>query len=199
MHKWIALFSLCALPLGWYAFGQDESRTTGTRNTEAATQSVRAVRNGDDTVTIYRQDEGAPREARVAVPALPTFPVPPQPPGRNSYISRSYATVDVNGEVSVVSYANGGMPIELVNAVNEIIGKLARARGAEREKLKEQLVPLLEKQFSLKQKHHEEEINRLAEQLAELKAMVNKRQEHRREIIARRLEQITKDADGLGW
>ena len=58
---------------------------------------------------------------------------------------------------------------------------------------------LLEKQFSLRQKRHQEEIAGLEAKVKKLKELLEKRQENRREIISKRLDQILSNAEGLGW
>jgi DNA anti-recombination protein RmuC len=78
--------------------------------------------------------------------------------------------------------------------------KLAEAKSdGDREKIKSQLMEVLEKQFDQRQKRHEEEIKQLEAQIKKLKDLVDKRQENRREIIARRLDQIVRESQGLGW
>jgi hypothetical protein len=81
---------------------------------------------------------------------------------------------------------------------------LARQLGeaksdADREKLKAKLVEILEKQFDLKRRRHEAELEALEAQVKKLKDMVRVRGENRRQIISDRLEQILRDAQGLGW
>ncbi len=78
--------------------------------------------------------------------------------------------------------------------------QLAAAKSdSDREKIKSQLAETLEKQFDQRQKRHEEEIKSLEAQVKKLRDMVEKRQENRREIISRRLDQIVKESQGLGW
>jgi len=70
---------------------------------------------------------------------------------------------------------------------------------ADREKLKAQLSTILEKQFELRQQRHKKEIESLEAQVKKLRDLVDKRQENRREIVAKRLDQILQEAQGLGW
>jgi hypothetical protein len=70
---------------------------------------------------------------------------------------------------------------------------------AEKDKLVAQLSEILEKQFDFRQRRHESEIAQLEAQVRKLRELVQKRQENRREIIARRLDVIVRDAEGLGW
>jgi len=78
--------------------------------------------------------------------------------------------------------------------------KLGEAKSeSERSQIKTELTDLLEKQFGLRQKRHQEEIAALEAKVKKLKELVEKRQENRREIIAKRLDQILSNAEGLGW
>jgi hypothetical protein len=54
-------------------------------------------------------------------------------------------------------------------------------------------------QFDFRQKRHNLEIDALERQVVKLKELVRKRQESRTEIISRRVEQIQREVDGLGW
>lgn len=69
----------------------------------------------------------------------------------------------------------------------------------ERREIKDKLRDVLAKQFDQRQKRHGQEIENLEAQVKKLKDLVSKRQENRDEIISRRLEQIQRDAEGLGW
>jgi len=101
-------------------------------------------------------------------------------------------------------------PANLVNVVGregriaQQAEQVARSIGAaksdaEKDKLKSQLSEILEKQFDFRQRRHESEIAELEAQVRRLRELVQKRQENRREIIAKRLDVIVRDAEGLGW
>jgi hypothetical protein len=75
----------------------------------------------------------------------------------------------------------------------------AAQSDAEKEKLKDQLSDVLEKQFDFRQRRHESEIAELEAQVRKLRELVQKRQKNRREIVAKRLDVIIRDAEGLGW
>lgn len=89
--------------------------------------------------------------------------------------------------------------IELDHKSKELVKKLAKAEGENKEKTKTQLTEILGKQFDVRQKRHQDEIEALEKQLKKLKDLVQKRQENRREIISKRLEQLGREAEGLGW
>jgi hypothetical protein len=82
--------------------------------------------------------------------------------------------------------------------------RLAKALGeaksdTEREKLKDQLSKVLESQFDQRQKRHANEIAALEARVKKLKDLLARRQENRREIVSKRLDQILSEAQGLGW
>ncbi len=68
-----------------------------------------------------------------------------------------------------------------------------------RSDIKAKLSATLGKQFDLRQKRHEQEIKALEAKVKKLKELVIKRQESREEIVSRRLEQILRESQGLGW
>ncbi len=89
---------------------------------------------------------------------------------------------------------------QLTQQVHQLVGKLRDAKTeADKEKLKSQLAETLEKQFDLRQKRHASEIEHLEAQVKKLKELVQKRQEARRDIIGKRLDQLQREAEGLGW
>ncbi len=83
---------------------------------------------------------------------------------------------------------------------DQLIRQLGEAKSdSDRDRLKVKLGEVLEKQFEQRQKRHEGEIAELEAQIKKLKDLVARRQENRREIIARRLEQVLRESQGLGW
>ena len=88
----------------------------------------------------------------------------------------------------------------LARRTEELARKLGGVKSdSERSEIKTELTENLEKQFDLRQKRHREEIAQLEAKVKQLKDLVEKRQENRREIVAKRLDQILRDAEGLGW
>ena len=68
-----------------------------------------------------------------------------------------------------------------------------------RHDIKGKLGETLSKQFDAGQKRYGLEIEALEAQIKRLKDLVRKRQENRAEIISRRLDQIVRDSQGLGF
>jgi hypothetical protein len=88
----------------------------------------------------------------------------------------------------------------LAQQVEELKHRLdGAATDADRSKVRTQLSELLGKQFDIRQKRHGLEIESLESQVKKLKDMVRKRNESRDEIISRRVDQILREAEGLGW
>jgi hypothetical protein len=77
---------------------------------------------------------------------------------------------------------------------------LEQAKGdTQRNEVRAKLSENLGKQFDFRQKRHRLEIEALERQVAKLKELVRKRQDSREEIISRRVEEIQREVDGLGW
>lgn len=71
--------------------------------------------------------------------------------------------------------------------------------SAEREKLETELRALLRREFAARLAVHEREIKQLEEKVRQLRERVALRKEKQEEIVAHRLQQILRDAQGLGW
>jgi len=134
----------------------------------------------------------------------------PQPGSRTVLEPAPFITSDliaqpVRGNHGLTSYYTISAPLsheetQLGNQANDIAHQLGNAKSSDdREKLKTQLGTILEKQFELRQQRHKKEIESLETQVKKLRDLVDKRQENRREIIAKRLDQILQESQGLGW
>jgi hypothetical protein len=89
---------------------------------------------------------------------------------------------------------------KLARVADQLAHQLGEARSdSDRDKLRARLGEVLEKQFDERQRRHENEIKALEAQVKKLRDLVEKRQENRREIIGRRLDQILRESQGLGW
>ena len=89
---------------------------------------------------------------------------------------------------------------QLAHQANELTQKFREAKSEDdREKIRAGLTDTLNKQFDLRQKRHMTEIENLEAQLKRLKELVQKRQEARRDIINKRVDQLQREAEGLGW
>jgi hypothetical protein len=90
--------------------------------------------------------------------------------------------------------------LEISNEVDQLVAKLGEARSdTDKDKIKTQLSEVLAKQFDQRQKRHEHEIAELEAKVKKLKDLVARRQDNRRDIITKRVDQILRDSEGLGW
>ncbi len=71
--------------------------------------------------------------------------------------------------------------------------------AAKKSDVESKIEALLGKQFDLRQQSREEELKGLEERVRKLRENFEKRQNARAEIVKHRLEEIKRDAEGLGW
>jgi hypothetical protein len=84
--------------------------------------------------------------------------------------------------------------------VHDLVGEYAATQDeGKRAAIKAKLAPLLDKQFDLQQKRRELEVARLEAQIKKVRDLMKKRAEGQKSIVEKRLDQILRDADGLGW
>ena len=84
--------------------------------------------------------------------------------------------------------------------VVEMIESYKRTENdVERSKIKSKLAALLEKEFDLQQKRRDLELGRAEARLKKVRELWKKRSDARQTIIDKRLDQLLREADGLGW
>ncbi len=84
--------------------------------------------------------------------------------------------------------------------VAKLIESYTHAEGdTERSKIKSKLESALEKEFDLQQKRRDLELTRVEARLKKVRELMKKRSEARQSIIDKRLDQLLREADGLGW
>jgi hypothetical protein len=71
--------------------------------------------------------------------------------------------------------------------------------ASERSNLEKSLREMLKAEFSTRLAAHEKEIKQLEEKVRQLRARLDLRHEKQDEIVENRLEQLLRDAQGLGW
>lgn len=139
-------------------------------------------------------------------PAQPNPLAKPVNAGRT--VAQSFPLADVVPDGNNPFWYNGnwnarmGMnreEMQLAHDSENLVKQLGKAEGDNKEKIRTKLTETLGKQFDARQKRHEAEIAALDAKIKKLKEMVQKRQDNRREIISRRLEQLVREAEGLGW
>jgi hypothetical protein len=65
--------------------------------------------------------------------------------------------------------------------------------------IRKKLAELLAKQFDQHVVHQQKELDDLEKQIASLKDLLKKRAAAKNDIVERRIEQLIRDAEGLGW
>jgi hypothetical protein len=141
----------------------------------------------------------------VTVQTPQPVPVPPVPPAptivnSNGFYRLDQVQPDNGGRAFVARWTIEPDEANLAHEADRLARQLGEAKSdTDRDKLKTQLGEVLGKQFDQRQKRHEREIEQLEAQIKKLRNLVEKRQENRREIIGRRLEQILRESQGLGW
>jgi len=115
--------------------------------------------------------------------------------------AQSYSTSTFFPDQRWIAHMNlSGEESSIAHEADQLARQLGEAKSdSDRDKLKVKLGEVLEKQFEQRQKRHEGEIAELEAQVKKLKDLVARRQENRREIVARRLEQVLRESQGLGW
>jgi hypothetical protein len=84
--------------------------------------------------------------------------------------------------------------------VASLIESYAHTEGdRERSKIKSKVATALEKEFDLQQKRRDLELARVEARLKKVRELMKKRSEARQSIIDKRLDQLLREADGLGW
>jgi hypothetical protein len=148
-------------------------------------------------VTFYQQP-AATSAAPAAVPALPgpntsfqywpTYapngPLPferaePDDP-ETAWLKQSDAVMAQQSEQLVAKYA-------------------ATEQAEERGAIKTQLTELLAKHFDVQQQLRERELGRVEARIKKLRELAQKRREAQKTIVEQRVDQLLREADGLGW
>src|SRR5262245_47046562 len=89
---------------------------------------------------------------------------------------------------------------EAAREVSKLVAEYKQTEDdAERTKIKAKLSAALTKQFEAQQKRRELELARAEEQLKKLRELMKKRGEEKKTIIDKRLDQLVREAEGLGW
>jgi hypothetical protein len=69
----------------------------------------------------------------------------------------------------------------------------------DKREIRKKMVDVLNQQFDEQIQHQQKELEYLEKQIADLRALLKKRQDAKNTIVDRRIEQLVQDADGLGW
>jgi hypothetical protein len=137
----------------------------------------------------------------LAVTGLVMSALAQQPaPAQNNPAGSSFYPTQGGQNSALATYGSWLGQTQPSGEIDKLARQLAKAKGeGERETAKAKLNDLLDKQFEERQKKHQAESEALEAQVKKLKELIQTRSENRKEIISRRLEQIVREAQGLGW
>ncbi len=149
----------------------------------------------------------APKGANPAASKLPNVNLPAavSAPLRPTPQSSVYMELAPGGYPAVRQYASPDSQLEQAHSKlnregESLASQYAEATDdAERQKIKAQLAELLGRQFELQQQIREDEVAQLESRVKKLRSVIEKRKEARQSIVNNRLEQLLRDAEGLGW
>ncbi|HVC98764.1 MAG TPA: hypothetical protein VND64_34185 [Pirellulales bacterium] len=139
---------------------------------------------------VQAQGSAADSRTTAAVPVV----------GENPYVGRVFG-FQLTGDKHDDQLAElAQLDTNLAQQSQQLIDQYGAATDdVDRAKLKEQLAQTLERQFDSQQKLRELEVSRIEARLKTLRELIAKRNESKRSIIVKRLDQLIGDAEGLGW
>jgi len=110
-----------------------------------------------------------------------------------------YNVVERGGQDSVMDKLLGDES-KLEREVANLRRDYARIENdGERATIKAKLATLLSKQFDVQQNRRDLELTRLETQVKKLRELMKKRTEAKQTIVERHLDQLIREAEGLGW
>lgn len=143
-----------------------------------------------------------PSRSPAVLPAPPGAVVrsaPNVPGGRDGWVTYAVPTqvpMENDPEMAKLVETEG----ELAQNADELLSQYVAADKPEDQKrLKSELREALAKQFDVQRQRRELELKRIEERVQKLRDQIKKRNDARETIIDRRLDQLTNEADGLGW
>ena len=132
-------------------------------------------------------------------PSLPSERTSPYSYGGEAGMEGGYGRGE--GNYGGGGYGRGGYAATSdPRATRQLIDRWKASREAsERDKIETTLRDTLKKEFDARLAAHEKEIKELEEKVRQLRARLNLRREKQDEIVDHRLQQILREAQGLGW
>ncbi len=101
---------------------------------------------------------------------------------------------------STFEASDGLVQVELSRRAEALVSQYGEtSEDAQRQKIKTDLSEILAEQFNLQQKIREDEVTQIEARVKKLRELIEKRKAAQKSIIENRLEQLLRDAEGLGW
>jgi hypothetical protein len=141
---------------------------------------------------------GRPQSIREAIPpgAYPPGALFPNMPNYYPYPMPGFPGAGHDPDMVKLMAAEAAAQREAAGLVKEY-GRSEKEE--QRDKIKTKLSEVLGKQFDLQQKRRDRELARLEAQVKKLRDLMKKRSDARQTIVDKRLDQLIREAEGLGW
>jgi hypothetical protein len=150
------------------------------------------------------QDNAAPvAGAPPATDAKEVAPIGLAPAASNATPHNYLVPTGAGNRVWVYESSDGKLQqagAQLSRESEEFVSRYSEASDDEqRQKIKAQLAELVAKQFNLQQQIREDEVAQIEARVKKLRALIEKRKAAQQSIIENRLDQLLREAEGLGW
>jgi hypothetical protein len=133
-----------------------------------------------------------------------------QPPASGLELDANLAPVPVQAGQLLSLPSRRGSDVELDKLLQEeasaerevvhLVQSYAHSEGdTQRSRIKSSLATALAKEFDLQQKRRDVELARMEARLKKVRELMQKRSDARQSIIEKRLDQLLREAEGLGW
>jgi hypothetical protein len=87
-----------------------------------------------------------------------------------------------------------------IKAIRDLVSKYQHAdESHKREDIREELSKVIAKHFEVRQQIRARELEELEAQVSRLRELHNRREQEKEQIVRDRLQQLLRDAEGLGW
>lgn len=172
---------------------------------------------GIATVGVLRAQQLAPVQVDVAGKAVPAPPAAGLPPAAEGGPATVFVQTD-SGITARVVRQNPNAPLSWPEPDDAEMTKLKQADAAmgrqeeqlveryastedadQRSAIKAELAEHLTNHFSIQEQIRDRELARVEARVKKLRELTQKRRDAQRTIIEQRLDQLLRDADGLGW
>ncbi len=197
--KWVRITAVCSLAVLLIMAGVIGLLRAQQPSAGRAFEHVTVEKTGQPgaKVTFYEQPTGT----SAAVPAPPTGPSPNTPLHYwpvNVYgrLTATGASEPEDAETTALKQSDAAM----AQQSEQLVARYAATEQAEeRGAIKTQLTELLAKHFDVQQQLRERELGRVEARIKKLRELAQKRREAQKTIVDQRVDQLLRDADGLGW
>jgi hypothetical protein len=197
--KWVRITAICSLALLLIVAGVIGLLRAQQPSAGRASPQLAGEKPGQPgaKLTFYEQ----PTATSAAVPAPPTGPdantrLPYWTTSAYGRLATSVSAEPDDPETAALKQSDAAMAQDS----EQLVAKYAATEQAEeRGAIKTQLAELLAKHFDVQQQLRERELGRVEARIRKLRELAQKRREAQKTIVEQRVDQLLREADGLGW